>query len=161
MAASLTNVMPTPSLIAAYRRTHYCVCLHPSEVVLRVDCYDPFAEYRILSMHPLKRQWSILTPCNPHSSILTPVENTKRLDELRDILDRHKQPWIPAFNRDPKGCWPDEAGVFLCDPPADLTELLGRRFGQIAFLSGCVGEAPRLVWITASPACRQPPEGSN
>lgn len=147
--ANPSDEMPDRQLIAAYCRTLYCVCAGPSEIVLRVDHYDPFAERRILSLHPLEHHWSILTPFNPRSCALAPAENAKRLQALLGFLHRRRQSWLPTLNRDPEGRWPDEAGALLCDPPTHLTEMLGRRFGQIAFLSGQIGKAPRLVWLVS------------
>lgn len=148
MGSESMNAMPDAQLMAAYRRARYCICVGPSEIVLHVDRYDRAAECRILSESPIKRRWSILTPCNPGSCALTTAQNMRRLDELIDILKQHHQPWLPTRNQDPDGCWPDEAGVLLCDPPTSLTESLARHFEQIAYLDGKIGSAPRLVWLT-------------
>lgn len=133
-------------LDTAYRRTLYCICAADTEIVLRVDHYDPLAETRILSLCPF-RHWSILTPFNPYSRLMTPAENGKRLEELVDLLNRRHQRWLPTLNRDPGGRWPDEPGTFLCDPPPQLTESLGRHFGQFAFLRGQIGQPPHLTWL--------------
>lgn len=130
----------------AYRRTLYCICTADTEIVLRVDHYDPLAENRLLSLCPF-RHWSILTPFNPGSRLMTPTENSERLEELVARLNRQHQRWLPTVNRDPEGRWPDETGTFLCNPPPQLTESLGHQFGQFAVLRGQIGQAPHLIWL--------------
>lgn len=133
-------------LDAAYRRAHYCICATDFEIALHVDHYDPLAEKRILSLYPLTH-WTILTPFNPYSRLLTPAENAKRLEKLIDRLNQRRQRWLPTLNRDPEGRWPDEPGTFLCNPPPKLTESLARHFGQFAYLRGQIGQAPNLIWL--------------
>jgi hypothetical protein len=69
-----------------------------------------------------------------------------RLRQLEQRLKRSRYRYLPAVNHDPSGCWPDESGVLLCDPPYGFAASLGRLFGQNAYVAGRIGKAPELKW---------------
>jgi len=141
------NRNETVALLAAYRRTHYHVLLEPQDIVLQIDRYDAQTDRLLCSAADVRNVWSIITPCNPRSQ---PISKTSNLHSLRDFhaeLNEQHLRWIAAVNRDPRGEWPDEPGVLLCDPPSGAAEALGHKYRQNAIVEGKPGFAPYLVWL--------------
>jgi hypothetical protein len=132
---------------AAYRRAEYRIRLPRGELVLRVGTADAAADQRLREEAGVLDHWAVLTPCNPQSRRHTAEQNAALLEELAEIAESLSLRRVRSVNTDPRGEWPDEPGVLLCDPPAGFAEELGRRFRQNAILAANLGEAPRLVWL--------------
>jgi hypothetical protein len=79
--------------------------------------------------------------------LLSPAENTERLDNLHELLRVGGLPFAPAEGRDPAGAWRAETGVFLFDVPTGEVHELARIFGQNAVVEGKIDGAPFLVWV--------------
>jgi hypothetical protein len=139
--------MSTPELEAAYRRTHYVVRLPSGELILRVDRHDAVAETRMCEEAGVRREWAVVTPCNPASRPLDDADNRQRLLELQRELELAGYSWFPAVNRDPQQAWPDEPGVLLADVPRPAAVALGRQWDQTAIVAARLGHAPELVWL--------------
>lgn len=132
---------------AAYRATEYRVELPQGEMVLRVAVHEPEQDRRLREEAGVRTGWAIVTPCNPQSRALPPAANAALLQQLEQLARDLGLRTAASRNRDPRGAWPDEPGLLLCDPPPGLAEELGRRFRQHAILAARLGEAPRLVWL--------------
>ncbi|MES0874211.1 DUF3293 domain-containing protein [Sinimarinibacterium thermocellulolyticum] len=92
-----------------------------------------------------RSHWCLLTPCNPHSRRLATQSNAQRLHLLQQLVRRHGWRALPARNASPDGRW-IEPGLCLLDAPPRQVERLARRFGQLAWVFGRLGAAPRLLW---------------
>lgn len=134
-------------LDAVYRKAEYRVVLGSSTLVFRIGTHDAAAERALFQKMPVKREWAILTPCNPRSQEATQEMNSFYYHELRDALVARDSLWVPAMNHDPLGSWQDEPGFAIADADVLWVRELGRRFLQNAYVSAKVGEAPRLVWL--------------
>lgn len=134
-------------LDAVYRKAEYRVVVSARTLVFRIGTYDAEAEKTLFQKMPVKREWSILTPCNPRSQEATQQMNSFYYHELRDALVARDSLWVPAMNHDPLGSWQDEPGFAIADADVLWVRELGMRFLQNAYVSAKVGEAPRLVWL--------------
>lgn len=138
--------LPPESLDAAYRATLYRVELPDGPLDWRIGHADAAADQRLRTLG-CQRGWALVSAANPGSQRLDEAANAARLRELQATLQARGQPYYPAVHRDPQGRWPDEASVFLLDPPAGLAEDLGRAWQQNAIVRGQLGAAPELVWL--------------
>lgn len=139
--------MRRDALESAYRSTRYLVRLNAGELELRVDRASAEADARLGDELGCRRDWALVTPCNPRSVELPYEENALRCKEIERALAAASVRFARAVHRDPTGAWPDEASFLLVDPPRALAERLGREFEQNAVVVGELGAAPRLVWI--------------
>lgn len=146
-----SNVNAVPSkkalLDAAYRRAQYLVMLPRGDLLLSVDRYDPDAERRLVEEAECRREWALITPCNPRSVRARDELNQFYFNELRYELESRTGIWLKALNRDPANEWPDEPGFFLVDPDLAWVVELGRRFHQNAVVAASLGQPPRLIWL--------------
>lgn len=134
-------------LDAVYRKTEYRVVVGDQTLRFKVGEYNADAERVLFEKIAAKKEWAILTPCNPRSQEATQEMNTFYYHELRDALASHNSQWVPAMNHDPLGSWPDEPGFAIADADVLWVRELGVRFLQNAYVSAKVGEALRLVWL--------------
>lgn len=134
-------------LEVVYRKAEYRALVGSSSLVFRVGEYDAAAEKALLKHIAVKRDWSILTPCNPRSQEATQEMNGFYYHELRDAIASHKSLWLPAMNHDPLGSWQDEPGFLIADADPLWVRDLGARFLQNAYVSAKRGEALRLIWL--------------
>lgn len=130
-----------------YRKAEYLVPLSDRQLSFRIGVHDPAAEAMLRLQLPIRRNWAILTPCNPRSERAAEELNSFYYHELRDALAQESGQWVQAINRDPSGNWPDEPGFLLADAEALWLHDLAARFHQNAFVAARLGEAPRLVWL--------------
>lgn len=135
------------SLEAAYRAAIYRVTLPDGLLEWHIGRADAEADRRLRALG-CEQGWALLTAVNPYSRQLVPAENEQRLQSLQADLRQRGQRFYPAVHRDPEGRWPDEASVFLLDPPAGLAEALGRHWEQHATVRGRLGGEPELVWLS-------------
>lgn len=130
-----------------YRKAEYRVVAGSKTLTFRIGEYDAAAEKALLQQISVKREWAILTPCNPRSQEATQELNSFYYHELRDVLAAHQSLSLPAINHDPLGSWQDEPGFAIADADPLLVRELGKRFLQNAYVSAKVGEALRLIWL--------------
>jgi hypothetical protein len=72
--------------------------------------------------------------------------NLTALARLRQELEVVGLRYFNALNQSPDGEWP-ELGYLIADPEPAKAKALGRRYRQNAFVSGTLGEAPKLIWL--------------
>jgi len=130
-----------------YRKAEYRVIAGHKTLVFRIGEYDAATEAALFQQLPVKREWAILTPCNPRSQEATQELNSFYYHELRDVLALSHSLSLPAINHDPLGSWQDEPGFAIADADPLLVRELGKRFLQNAYVSVKAGEAPRLIWL--------------
>ena len=144
---ALLNGSQRKRLDAVYRKAEYRVVVGASTLVFRVGTHDAVAEKALFQKMPVKREWAILTPCNPRSQEATQEMNSFYYHQLRDALVARDSLWVPAMNHDPLGSWQDEPGFAIADAEPLWLHDLSARFLQNAYVSAKVGQALRLVWL--------------
>jgi hypothetical protein len=132
---------------SVYRQTEYKVMLDSGAVTLKIGEYDAEVESRLIAQTDMKREWFIITPCNPRSQQARAELNLYYLNELRYEVEARAGRWVQALNCDPRAEWPDEPGFLLVDAGRLWVIALGERFYQNAVVTAQLGEAPRLLWL--------------
>lgn len=132
---------------SVYRKTEYKVMLDSGTISLRIGYYDAEAERQLREHANLKREWYIITPCNPRSEQARAELNLFYFNELRYEVEARAGHWFKALNCDPAAEWPDEPGFLLVDADRVWVMDLGERFYQNALVTAKIGEAPRLLWL--------------
>ena len=145
--AALLNSSQRKRLDTVYRKAAYRVTVGNDTLDFTVGSYNAAAEKALFKQLVVKREWVILTPCNPRSQEATQEMNSFYYHELRDALAIRDNLWLPAINHDPQGSWQDEPGFAIADADPLWVQDLGKRFLQNAYVAAKVGEAPRLVWL--------------
>lgn len=127
----------------AYETSHYLVD-------------KPSLSIRIGELHPeldghLSKteftHWSYLTAWNPGSRRLSQEENAARQDALLQIVGALDLPYAEGRSTHPTNDWPDEESVLIIGIELAQARALARDFGQLAFVTGSIGEAARLEWV--------------
>ncbi len=144
---TLLNGSQRKRLDTVYRKAEYRVVVGARTLSFRVGHYDAEAEKVLVQHIAARRDWSILTPCNPRSQEATQEMNGFYYHELRDALAARNSQWVAAINHDPLGSWQDEPGFAIADADVLWVRELGRRFKQNAYVAAKVGDALRLVWL--------------
>ncbi|PPE72235.1 hypothetical protein C3942_19195 [Solimonas fluminis] len=139
--------MNRAGLEKAYRQALYLAWLPDGELVLRVGPADPQADRRLAGSGSCRRNWALLTPCNPRSERLDAAANQRLYNQLEGELHALSQAWHRSLHRDPSGQWPDEPGFLLIDPPPERAVELGRRYRQNAIVAAELGQESRVVWL--------------
>lgn len=135
---------PRAGLDAAYRVARYRIAVRGRRCIARIGVANRGIDQH-LRRAGCRRHWCLLTPCNPGSRMLTPMQNLGRMRQLRLISRRRGWRALPAVNSSADGEW-IEPGLCLLDAPPLLVHRLARRFGQRAWVLGRLGAAPQLVW---------------
>ena len=155
--ATLTSENPlcvdgTPSglpsdLISAYLNTWYEVALPARAVVctLQVGVSSPVLLQAMQQQGV--RQASLITACNPHSEMLSPLDNERRMQQLRDGLLQEGWNWTPAFGRDPVNQWPGEDSLLIWHMTPVQASEWGRRWQQNAVLHIDGDAVPELLLL--------------
>jgi hypothetical protein len=132
---------------SVYRKAEYKVMFDTGTITLRIGQYDAAAERQLVQQAELKREWYIITPCNPRSEQARAELNLYYFNELRYEVESRSGKWIQTLNCDPSGEWPDEPGFLLVDADRVWIMDLGERLYQNALVTAKIGEAPRLLWL--------------
>lgn len=132
---------------AVYRQALYKVMLESGTLELRIGQYDAEADRLLREEVGVRREWFIITPCNPRSQVAREELNLFYFNELRYELESRAGNWVQSLNCDPTGEWPDEPGFLIADPDRVWIIELGQRFYQNALVTAKPGEAPRLLWL--------------
>ncbi|HEY1078305.1 MAG TPA: DUF3293 domain-containing protein [Fontimonas sp.] len=140
----MTTQPERAALEAAYRAAQYRIVLAQGRIVRHVGRIDAAAD-AALAGAGCRRHWAIVTPCNPGAQRLSDRENAARLAALIRDLEARALRHLPAINAAQDGSWP-EPGCCILDAPAALIESLAVQYGQLAYLSAGLGEAPALLW---------------
>lgn len=138
-------------LDAAYHAARYCIVVRSRRCTITIGTPDRRID-RLLRRSGCDRHWCLLTPCNPGSLVLTPVQNRGRLQRLQHMVRRHGWPALPAINDSADGNW-IEPGLCLLDAPPRLIHRFARCFGQAAWVFGRLDAAPQLVWTDRPLSC--------
>lgn len=136
-------------LLEAYLAAIYRIDTHPP-TDLRIGCVNAPP-----AMPAAAAAWAggvFMTACNPHSRLLRPAANARRMRALIRTLASMNRPWLAGRAIDPAGHWPDEASLWIPGLGPAEGQLLARRFGQNAFV-WCDGDgAAHLCRVARSAA---------
>lgn len=131
-------------LTRAYRQALYRIDA-ATPVVLRIGATHP--ELKALAATLGQPEWgTFLSASNPHSRILRPAANNRRLRALQRMLKTSGHVWLPGRGLDPSGSWPEEPSLWIPGLTEAAAHALALRFGQNAFV-WCDGQTvAHLVW---------------
>lgn len=132
----------------AFERTIYRVFL-PTPIDLRVGEAHPGLDAALRALGA--RSWIVLSPGNPGATRLGAGDNARRMADLVSRLDRHGLRHFQAIGLPPPDQdWEPEASLLILDASPAHARALAARYGQLAWLEGRRGQAPRLAWSPAA-----------
>jgi hypothetical protein len=127
----------------AYEGTTYCVEDGARRVCFRIGSTSKALE-ALLERQGANR-WAFLTAWNPASRRLSRAENDRRQTKLVDELMAAGYRCLRGEGRGTDPSWPPEESVLALDIPKRVARRFGRKFGQLAIVTGHRGFPSRLV----------------
>jgi hypothetical protein len=134
-----------PTLIAAYRATHYCVNGVSPPFLLKID----EANSDLAACH---REYGVdssafLTAWNPGSRATSDEENQSAQQELRAALEARGFAVLEGLGIDPAGQWAGEESLLVLGIGCDAAAELGRAFRQHGIVWSGRDSVPRLILL--------------
>jgi hypothetical protein len=134
-----------PSLIAAYRATHYCVTGAYPPFLMRADVHSP-------DLADCHRTHSVqcsafLTAWNPLSLPTAHDENVAALTRLEALLRERGFPLIAGLGVDPTGQWEGEESLLALGLELEPATALAREFHQNGLLWAGADTVPKLILL--------------
>jgi len=128
-------------LLKAYSRTIYQVQrpAYSIEIDQENDDLDVFL------IDNNAHRYAFVTSSNPKSQVLQKTENSKRLDELKQLLNALSVRYCKAVHIDPTGKWENEESYFVLDISKDRAKAIGDRFGQHAIVYGGFKKPAQII----------------
>ncbi len=142
------SVVP-PTMVQAYRETHYKVFAQPGSVeiafTLRID--EPCPE--LLAAYKRRRVdcSAYITAYNPFSQALAAGENAARQLALVRELDARGLAWDEGVGAHPSNSWPGEPSCLVYGIALEAAKVLATRFEQNAFVWSGADGVPRLILL--------------
>lgn len=134
------------ALVAAFEAAEYRVDTGNDVIVIRVGENVPALD-RLLGNRP----WAVMTACNPDGRLCNAKDNAAAQQALEESLgELAPTRCLKTCNRDPAGHWPDEPAWLFTPGNFGQADLLARRFGQRAIVTGVPG-APAQLRVYADP----------
>lgn len=135
-------------LLVAYRRTRYTAETPAGTLTLYIGEANPALD-ELLIAHDC-RDWAYLTACNPGSRMLSAADNRGRQQALEAQLSArgvtvYRGAGIPDPEHDPH--WSPETSVLVLGIDPVAAARLARKYGQLAFVAGRLGEPPALFVV--------------
>lgn len=112
------------------------IILHVGEISQKLDM--------LLTQHG-DEMWAFITPYNPYPEQLSPEENTKRLEELSQMIEGYTTYSGEGRDEDTDDSPKREIGYYILWITLDEARRIGNHFGQKAILFGHIGKPPELV----------------
>lgn len=134
-----------PTLIAAYRATHYCVNGVSPPFLLRID----EANSDLAACHRARAVEcsAFLTASNPGSVPLTEEENEDAQARLRTLLEGQGFALLEGLGVDPTGQWAGEESFLVLGIGRESACEVGRQFRQHGIVWSGADAVPRLVML--------------
>ena len=134
----------------AYEQTRFCVDDGTRRICFTDGSKSAKLE-RLLERHHAAR-WAFLTAWNPASQELPPADNDTRQRELRGLLEAagHKVLAGEGVGDDPR--WKPEKSLMALGISRGAAVEFGRRFGQMAIVTGRRAGAARLISCARTPS---------
>ncbi len=142
------SVVP-PTMVQAYRETHYKVFAQPGSAeiafTLRID--EPCPE--LLADHKRRRVncSAFVTAYNPFSQALAARENAAQQLALVRELDARGLAWDEGVGEHPSNSWPGEPSCLVYGIALEAAKVLAARFEQNAFVWSSTDWVPRLILL--------------
>ncbi len=131
------NPRISAELALAYRDTVYVAAVPKGEIIIRIGSTSTLMD-ELLAVEG-QREWAYLSASNPGSSKLTEEENSGRFNKLRSVLTESGKVFFEGYSRADDGRWPDEKSALVIGISLNEALEIGRRFGQLAIVSGARG----------------------
>jgi hypothetical protein len=135
-------------LLCAYRATDFVV-FRP-RLTIRIGRRCPRLDRLLASQHV--GSWAFVTAWNPGSRPLSRKANDMRHRRLLRVLDDWKRQlpdgrraWLPGVGRPHDETWSPEVSVLVLGMSVADARKFGRRFGQVAVITGSRERAARLT----------------
>ena len=134
-----------PSLLNAYRATHYCVTAVAQPFVMRIDVPSPdlaacHADHGVASS-------AFITACNPRSTRVSHEANEAAQQRLVEEIARRGYDPLEGLGVDPTGEWPAEPSLFVPGIALQVAVAIGREFDQNGIVWAGEDSTPRLVML--------------
>ena len=140
--AMADTVLPEP-LLQAYQATHYRVA--DCDWYLQLGQAQPaLAPY--YQRHAVQCA-AYLTACNPLGELLPDHLNARRMDQLRQALQRAGWSWLDGQGHDPEGNWPGEDSVLVWGMTESTARAWGQQWNQNAVVHIAADCVPRLALL--------------
>ena len=134
-----------PTLIAAYRATHYCVNGVSLPFLLRVD--EANADLAACHVSHGVSCSAFLTAWNPGSRPTPDDENQAEQDRLQALLRQRGFVLLDGLGVDPTGQWAGEESLLVLGIGRDAACEVGRAFRQHGVVWSGSDAIPRLVML--------------
>jgi Protein of unknown function (DUF3293) len=145
MASYNAGSIVAPTLIAAYRATHYCVNGVSPPFLLRVDEANP--DLATCHLAHRVRCSSFITAWNPGSRPTSEEENHAAQFRLETVLRDRGYPLIDGLGVDPTGQWEGEESFLVLGIDRDAACSVGRTFFQHGVVWAGADAVPRLLLL--------------
>lgn len=127
--------------LRAWLETHYCAQLPGATHALTIGRRHPGLDSDLDH-----RPWHVMTPYNPRGRQLSDADNRRRLDAMKQRLERMNTTCYPVENHHPAGCWPLEAGLLAVGLDDRSAAGIARAFDQDGMIAGMPGARAEL-WL--------------
>jgi len=134
-----------PTLIAAYRATHYCVNGVSPPFLLRVD--EVNADLAACHLARAVESSAFLTAWNPGSRPMVDEDNALAQDRLRRTLEARGYALLEGLGVDPTGQWAGEESFLVLGIGREAACELGREFRQHGIVWSGADAVPHLVML--------------
>jgi hypothetical protein len=131
------------ALLKAYRNTSYCIAIPGGTAVVRIG--QPNEKVDALLDEYGLIHWTIVTAHNPQSKRMSDHENERRQEVLISRLGATGWRTFDGENVSDDHSWPVEKSVLVLGPDRAEAALLGREFGQLAVVCGCLRQPAALI----------------
>ena len=131
------------TLLQAYQATHYQV--EGADWFLQLGQPQP-------ALKPYFQRHAVhcatyLTACNPLGELLPDHLNTRRMEQLRQALQRAGWSWMEGKGHAPQGDWPGEESVLVWGMTETTARAWGQQWNQNAVVHVGADYIPRLVLL--------------
>lgn len=142
---SLEGSRVAPTLIAAYRATHYCVNGVSPPFLLRID--EPNDDLAACHLTGGVDSSAFLTAWNPGSRPTSEAENELAQQRLKDLLHARGFVLLAGLGADPSGQWAGEESLLVLGIGREAACDIGRSFRQHGIVWAGRDSVPRLVML--------------
>lgn len=140
--AMADTALPEP-LLQAYQATHYRI--NDCDWYLQLSQSQP-------ALTPYYQRHAVqcatyLTACNPLGELLPDHLNARRMEQLRQALQRAGWSWLDGKGHDPDGNWPGEDSVLVWGMTESTARAWGQQWNQNAVVHVGADCIPHLVLL--------------
>ena len=136
------------SLLQAYLATSYEADLPNGRIALRIGEHSPVLD-KLMRKNGYQ-SWAFVTAFNPGSQSLSEDENRTRHQQLQLDIQTQDLPFFHGAGCPAKGDWQPELSLLILGISYDNARILGRRYEQLAIVTGDLGGRAQLVFCTTA-----------